>query len=179
MGARARPRHDAVAIVAAFGYGWYISGAVNEGRDLLEAVLAAPGATSARRSGDRPQLVRLAAPVRSRDASSDVVDHAERAVELARGTRLAGLRAFAAVIASLVRGFRGLTDEAVALIDEAAARLDDEPDTWAQAWVDWARSGLALKVGDPEPRPQRDCAHSVSAFEADGDRAGWRSRRSG
>ena len=82
-------------------------------------------------------------------ASERVVAHAERAVDLARGTSSRSF-AIAAGLASMLRAFRGLTDSAAQLMDEAATVLEGQPDPWGQAWVDWVRSGLTLKMGDRE-----------------------------
>src|SRR5207249_2856726 len=98
--------------------------------------------------------------------TQEVVGHAELAVELARQ---ADSRVFshAAVIASMVRGARGLTDEAVELLDEAVTRLAGQPDPWGQARVDWARSGLALKAADVDHASML-CRRSVAGFESEG-----------
>ena len=70
--------------------------------------------------------------------------------------------------ASILRAFRGLTTDAVALVDEADARLDAEPDRWAQAWIDWVRSGLVNKAGDPAAATAL-LRSSVAASTAEGD----------
>ena len=67
-----------------------------------------------------------------------------------------------------LRAFRGLSAEAVALIDEADARLDAEPDRWAQAWIDWVRSGLVNKAGDPAAATAL-LRRSVAGSTAEGD----------
>jgi predicted ATPase/DNA-binding SARP family transcriptional activator len=160
---------DAVTIVAALGYGWYMTGAIEEGRELLQATLAAtadlPPEEAAVAHSWCAWLLQFGS-----GASSGVVEHAERAIELAAGTS-SRVFAVAAVVASLVRGFRGLTDEAAALVAEAVARLEDEPDPWAQSWVDWARSGLALKGGDASEAAAR-LRSSVAGFESVGDVCG-------
>ena len=47
-----------------------------------------------------------------------------------------------------------------------------QPDRWLQAFVDWVRSGLALKMGDAD-RGRRSCLRgSVAGFAAEGDRYG-------
>ena len=159
---------DAVGIVANMAYGWYISGAVNEGRDLLEAVLARASAPTPERAIAHAWAAWLTQF--SAGMTDVVVDHAEKAVELGR-TADSRVFSIAAVIASLVRGVRGLTVEAVELINEAAAMLERQPDRWGQAWVDWARSGLALKVGDPVGATEL-LRHSITGFEGEGDRCG-------
>lgn len=70
----------------------------------------------------------------------------------------------------MLRAFRGLTDSAAQLMDEAAKVLEREPDPWGQAWVDWVRSGLTLKMGDPE-RALTLLRQSFAGFEAVRD--GW------
>jgi predicted ATPase/DNA-binding SARP family transcriptional activator len=160
---------EAVAAVAGFAYGWYISGAVNEGRTLLEAVLAsaalAPAEPRAVAHAWAAWLTQFGS-----GATDEVVAHAERAVELARG---ASSRVFsvAAVLAAMLRAFRGLTDGAVLLTDEAVRVLERQPDRWGQAWLDWARSGLVLKVGDPEGALAL-LRRSFAGFDAEGDRWG-------
>jgi predicted ATPase/DNA-binding SARP family transcriptional activator len=159
---------DAVAIVAAFAYGWYVSGAVNEGRVLLETVLAIDDPRSAEQRAIAHGWAAWLTQFGS-GASGQVVAHAERAVELARGTSSRPF-AVAAGLASMLRAFRGLTDSAAELMDEAVAMLDREPDPWGQAWVDWVRSGLRLKMGDPEQALML-LRRSFVGFETVGD--GW------
>jgi tetratricopeptide (TPR) repeat protein len=160
---------DAVAIVAGFAYGWYISGAVNEGRTLLDAVLASDGATEAEPLAVAHAWAAWLTQFGS-GASDEVVAHAERAVELARGTS-SRVFSLAAVLAALLRAFRGLTEPAVSLTDEAVDVLERSPDRWGQAWLDWARSGLVLKVGDPEGALAL-LRRSFAGFDAEGDRWG-------
>ena len=74
-------------------------------------------------------------------------------------------------MASLLRAYRGLTVEATELIEEAAAVLAEAPDRWMQAFVDWVRSGLALKMGDAE-RAAELLRGSVAGFAEEGDRYG-------
>ena len=159
---------DAVAIVAALAYGWYISGAVNEGRILLETVLALDDLSSAEHEAIAHAWAAWLTQFGS-GASEQVVAHAERAVELARGTSSRPF-AIAAGLASMLRAFRGLTDSAAQLIEEAAAALERRPEPWGQAWVDWVRSGLTLKMGDPE-RALTLLRRSFTEFETMGD--GW------
>jgi tetratricopeptide (TPR) repeat protein len=99
-----------------------------------------------------------------------VVAHAERSVELARG---ASSRVFslAAVLTAMLRAFRGRTESAVSLTDEAVEVLERRPDRWGQAWLDWARSGLVLKVGDPQGALAL-LQRSYAGFDAEGDRWG-------
>ena len=159
---------DAVAIVAALAYGWYISGAVNEGRILLETVLAIDDVSSAEHRAIAHAWAAWLTQFGS-GASEPVVAHAERAVDLARGTSSRSF-AIAAGLASMLRAFRGLTDSAAQLMDEAAAVLEDRPDPWGQAWVDWVRSGLTLKMGDRDARSTL-LRRSFAEFETVGD--GW------
>jgi tetratricopeptide (TPR) repeat protein len=100
-------------------------------------------------------------------ATTVAVEHVEQAVVVGRS---ASVRSFctAVVYASMLRAFRGLTTEAVVLIDEADARLDAEPDRWAQAWIDWVRSGLVNKAGDPAAATAL-LRSSVAASTAEGD----------
>jgi predicted ATPase/DNA-binding SARP family transcriptional activator len=157
---------DAVTIVAGFGYAWYISGAIKEGLASITQALAIGGEVPEDRltiahawAGWMSQLVGGAAP--------EAVEHVEQAVVLGRS---ASVRSFcvAVVYASILRAFRGLTTEAVVLIDEADARLDAEPDRWAQAWIDWVRSGLVNKAGDPATATAL-LRSSVAASTAEGD----------
>jgi predicted ATPase/DNA-binding SARP family transcriptional activator len=157
---------DAVAVVAGFGYAWYISGAIKEGLASITQALAVDGEVPDDRlaiahawAGWMSQLVGGATP--------EALDHVEQAVVLGRS---ASVRSFcvAAVYASILRAFRGLATEAVALIDEADARLDAEPDRWAQAWIDWVRSGLVNKAGDPAAAATL-LRRSVAASTAEGD----------
>ena len=100
----------------------------------------------------------------------DAVQYAERAVAAARGGSPRGF-CTAAIVASLLRAYRGHTDEATELIEEAAAGLVEAPDRWTQAFVDWVRSGLVLKMGDADRAAEllRDC---VAGFPEKGDRYG-------
>jgi predicted ATPase/DNA-binding SARP family transcriptional activator len=157
---------DAATIVAGFGYAWYISGAIKEGLASITQALAIDGEVPEDRltiahawAGWMSQLVGGATP--------EAIEHVERAVVLGRS---ASVRRFcvAAVYASILRAFRGLTTEAVVLIDEADARLDAEPDRWAQAWIDWVRSGLVNKAGDPAGATVL-LRRSVAGFTAEGD----------
>lgn len=157
---------DAVAIVAGFGYAWYISGSIKEGLAAITQALAIPGevpadaATTAHAwAGWMTQMVHGATPA--------AIDHLERALELGRS---AGVRPFcvAAVYVSILRAFRGLGSEAVEAIDDADRRLADEPDRWARAWIDWARSGLVNKAGDPAAAAGLLRA-SLAAATAEGD----------
>ena len=102
-----------------------------------------------------------------RRRDTEAVEHVEEAVVLGRS---ASVRSFcvAVVYASILRAFRGLTTESVALIDEADARLDAEPDRWAQAWIDWVRSGLVNKAGDPAAATAL-LRRSVAGSTAEGD----------
>jgi predicted ATPase len=157
---------DAVTIVAGFGYAWYISGAIKEGLASITQALAIGGEVSDDRlavahawAGWMSQLVGGATP--------EALEHVERAVVLGRA---ASVRSFcvAALYASILRAFRGLSTEAVAVIDEADARLDAEPDRWAQAWIDWVRSGLVNKAGDPAAATAL-LRSSVAGSTAEGD----------
>ena len=100
-------------------------------------------------------------------ATPDAVDHLERALVFGRS---ASIRSFcvAAVYASILRAFRGLGKEAFSVVDEADARLDVEPDRWARAWIDWVRSGLVNKAGDPAAATEL-LRRSIAASTAEGD----------
>ena len=157
---------DAMAIVSGFGYAWYISGAIKEGLASITQALTIAGeipddrlATAHAWAGWMTQLVHGATP--------DAVDHVERALVLGRS---ASVRTFclAAVYASLLRAFRGLGREAASVIEEAYARLDAEPDRWARAWIDWVRSGLVNKAGDPAAAAEL-LRESIAASTAEGD----------
>jgi len=157
---------DAVAIVAGFAYAWYISGAIKEGLGSITQALSVGGVvpndglTAAHAwAGWMTQMTHGATPA--------AVDHLERALVLGRS---ASVRNFciAAVYASILRAFRGLVNEAVSVVDEADARLDVEPDRWARAWIDWVRSGLVNKAGDPVTATEL-LRRSVAASSAEGD----------
>ena len=157
---------DAVAIVAGFGYAWYMTGAIKEGLASMTQALAVAGpvpddglASAHAWAGWMTQMIHGATP--------DAIDHVERALVHARA---ASVRSFclATVYAAILRAFRGLGDEAVVAIGEAYARLDAEPDRWGRAWIDWVQSGLVNKAGDPATAAAllRD---SVAAATAQGD----------
>jgi predicted ATPase/DNA-binding SARP family transcriptional activator len=157
---------DAIAIVAGFGYAWYISGAIKEGLASITQALAVDGevsddglATAHAWAGWMTQLIHGATP--------EAVDHVERALVVGRS---ASVRPFcvATVYASILRAFRGLGNEAVSVVDEAEARLDAEPDRWARAWIDWVRSGLVNKAGDPAAAAEL-LRGSIAASTAEGD----------
>jgi predicted ATPase/DNA-binding SARP family transcriptional activator len=157
---------DAVTIVAGFGYAWYIGGAIKEGLALITQALAAVGpapadglATAHAWAGWMTQLIQGATDV--------AVEHLEQAVVFGRS---ASIRSFcvAGVYASIFRAFRGLTSDAMRLVDEVDARLAAEPDRWAQAWIDWVRSGLVNKAGDPATATEL-LRRSVAASTAEGD----------
>ncbi len=157
---------DAVTIVAGFGYAWYISGAIKEGLASITQALAVEGeasddglAIAHAWAGWMSQMVGGATP--------QALEHVEQAVVHGRS---ASVRSFcvAVVYASILRAFRGLSSEAFVLIDEADARLDTEPDRWAQAWIDWVRSGLVNKAGDPAAATML-LRRSVAASTAEGD----------
>jgi predicted ATPase/DNA-binding SARP family transcriptional activator len=160
---------NALAIVANLGYGWYVSGGVTEGRMLLDAVLTQ--VTAGRADHLSTANAWSAWLTQLGDGVSDVVvERSERAVTVGRGSasRVFGL---AAVIAVLVRGVQGRSGEAAALVTEASQALDAEPDVWGRAWVDWADSGVALKLGDPG-RALMLLRRGVAGFDDAGDRIG-------
>ena len=157
---------DALAIVSGLVYGWYIKGSIKDSLPLLTAALALGGdASDDRRAVGHAWAGRMAQLAGG--ATADAVGHAERAVILARSAS-AGTFAVAAVIASLIRSFRGLTAEAGEVIDEALARLEEEPDLWGRAWAEWGRGLVLVKLGDPQ---QADplFRSSIAGFTESGD----------
>ncbi|MEO8266610.1 MAG: BTAD domain-containing putative transcriptional regulator [Ilumatobacteraceae bacterium] len=139
---------DAIAIVSGLAYAWYISGSIKESLPLLTAALATNGDTSAERRAVGEAWTGWMTQMAG-GATTEAVERAERAVVLARP---ASSRAFALAVgfAAMFRAFRGLSGEADELVDEASARLEHEADRWGQAWIDWVRSGLVHKAGDPQ-----------------------------
>jgi predicted ATPase/DNA-binding SARP family transcriptional activator len=161
---------DAVAIAAGLAYGWYITGAVADGRALIGRALAIEGESSAEQRAVAGAWGAWLTQIGSGAATSDAGERAEQALAAGRGSSVRGF-ATAAVVASLLRAYRGHTVEANELIEEAADQLGDDPDRWLQAFVDWVRSGLALKVGDAG-RAEELLRGSVAWFAAEGDRYG-------
>jgi predicted ATPase len=156
----------AVTIVAGLGYAWYINGAYKESLAFTTRALSLSGDVPADRlasahawAGWMTQLIHGATP--------EATEHLERAVLFGRS---GSVRSFciAVVYAAMLRAFRGYTSEALELVDEADARLADAPDRWAQAWIDWVRSGLVNKAGDPELATTL-LRRSVEASTAEGD----------
>jgi tetratricopeptide (TPR) repeat protein len=146
-----------------------MKGSIKDSLPLLEAALELEGDSSnEHRAMGHAWAGRMAQLARG--ATADAVGHAERAVTLARS---ASSRTFAvaAVIASLMRSFRGLTNEAGEVIDEALARLENEPDVWGQAWADWAHAGLLVKHGDRQQATELT-RRSIAGFAEVGDQYG-------
>lgn len=139
---------DAIAIASGLAYAWYISGSIKESLPLLTSALAMGGDTSVERRAVGEAWAGWMTQMAG-GASAEAVERAEHAVVIARA---ASSRAFAlaAGFAAMFRAFRGLSVEASAIVDEASARLDREADQWGQAWIDWVRSGLVHKGGDPQ-----------------------------
>jgi tetratricopeptide (TPR) repeat protein len=160
---------DAVALAAGLAYGWYMTGAVQDGRAFIVDALALEGESSAEDRAVAGAWVAWLIQIGS-GATADALDYAERAVVTARGRSTRGL-CIAAVVASLLRAYRGHTVEAAGLIEEAAGVLAETPDRWLQAFVDWVRSGLALKIGDAA-RAEALLRDSVTGFRDEGDRYG-------
>jgi tetratricopeptide (TPR) repeat protein len=160
---------DAVALAAGMAYGWYITGTVHEGQAFIIRALGQEGESSADQRAIALAwggwMIQIGA-----GATELAVDYTERAVDTARGH---SARAFctAATVAALLRAYRGLTVEATALIEEATAVLTETPDRWSQAYVDWVRSGLSLKLGDADQAADL-LRRSVAAFSEEGDRYG-------
>jgi predicted ATPase/DNA-binding SARP family transcriptional activator len=160
---------DGVALVAGLAYGWYITGTVQEGQAFIVRALEQDGSSVAEHravaGGWGAWLIQIGS-----GATADAIEQAERAVVTARGVTTKGF-CIAAVVASLLRAYRGLTVEATSLIEEAVAALRDAPDQWSQAFVDWVQSGLVLKLGDTV-RATELLRASVTAFADVGDRYG-------
>ena len=161
---------EAVAMAAGLAYGWYITGAVADGQAFIVRALAMEGESAAEHRAVAGAWGAWLIQIGSGAAASDAGAYAEEAL-VAGGAD--GVRGFvtAALVASLLRAYRGHTIEADALIEEAAAALVDEPDRWLQAFVDWVRSGLSLKMGDAA-RAEELLRASVAGFAAEGDRYG-------
>ena len=160
---------DAITIAAGLAYAWYINGSIKENLPLLTTALAT--------SGDASVECRAVAQAwagwmtqMAGGATAEAVERAEHAVVLSRG---ASSRAFALAVgfAAMFRAFRGLSKEAGELVDEASARLDREADQWGQAWIDWVRSGLVHKAGDPQ-RATELLRASVDGFTLLHDQSG-------
>jgi tetratricopeptide (TPR) repeat protein len=161
---------DAVAMAAGMAYGWYITGAVADGQAFITRALAMDGGSSAEHRAVAGAWGAWLTQIGSGAAASDANVYAEQALTAGRSD---GVRGFvtAAQVASLLRAYRGHTVEATQLIEEAADALADDPERWQQAFVDWVRSGLALKTGDTA-RAHELLRASVDGFTAAGDRYG-------
>ena len=160
---------DAVAMAAGLAYGWYITGTVQEGQAFIVRALTQEGESSAEHRAVAAAWGAWLIQIGS-GATADAVEYAERAVVVGRRGSARGF-CTAAVVASLLRAYRGLTVEASELIEEAAAMLVEAPDRWLQAFVDWVRSGLVLKMGDAD-RAAELLRDSVAGFSEVGDRYG-------
>jgi predicted ATPase len=160
---------DAVALAGGLAYGWYITGLVQEGRAFITRALARSGEASAEQRAIAGAWGGWLTQIGS-GATGDAVALCEEAVATARGRTVRGF-CTAAVVAALLRAYRGQTVEAIELIEDAAAVLADSPDRWSQAYVDWVRSGLRLKTGDAEQARQL-LERSFRDFAAEGDRYG-------
>ena len=160
---------DAVALAGGMAYGWYITGAIQPGQAFILRALALERKSSGEQRAIAEAWVAWLIQIGA-GATGEAVEHSERAVTTAQDQ---SAKAFstAAIVASLLRAYRGLTVEAAELIEEAAARLLDAPDPWCQAFLDWVRSGLSLKVGDA-PRATELLQSSIAGFTAVGDRYG-------
>jgi tetratricopeptide (TPR) repeat protein len=158
--------HQAVALAAGLAYGWYITGAVHEGQAFITRALSPEGEASLEHRAVALAWGGWLTQIGS-GATSDAIEYTERAVTIARG---ASARSFAvaATVASLMRAYRAETVEATELIEEAATKLAASPDRWGQAYVDWVRSGLALKSGDAD-RTADLLRASIAAFREEGD----------
>ncbi|MET0910963.1 MAG: tetratricopeptide repeat protein, partial [Ilumatobacteraceae bacterium] len=161
---------EAVAMAAGMAYGWYITGAVADGQTFIARALAMDGESSAEHRAVAGAWGAWLTQIGSGAATSDANIDAEQALLAGRSD---GIRGFvtAAQVASLLRAYRGRTVEAAQLIEEAADALANDPERWQQAFVDWVRSGLALKTGDAA-RAHELLRTSVDGFTAEGDRYG-------
>jgi predicted ATPase/DNA-binding SARP family transcriptional activator len=161
---------DAVAMAAGMAYGWYITGAVADGQAFIARALAMDGESSAEHRAVAGAWGAWLIQIGSGAATSDANTYAEQALMAGRSD---GVRGFvtAAQVASLLLAYRGHTVEATQLIEEAADALANDPERWQQAFVDWVRSGLALKTGDAA-RAHELLRASVDGFTAEGDRYG-------
>lgn len=159
----------AVALAAGFAYGWYVTGTIQEGRAFIVRALAQSGESSPEQRAIAGAWGGWLTQIGS-GATGDAVALSEDAVATARGRTVRGF-CTAAVVAALLRAYRGRTVEAIELVEEAATVLAQSPDRWLQAYVDWVRSGLRLKTGDAEQARQL-LEHSFSDFAAEGDRYG-------
>jgi predicted ATPase/DNA-binding SARP family transcriptional activator len=160
----------AVAMAAGLAYGWYITGAVADGQTFIVRALAMDGHSSAEHRAVAGAWGAWLIQIGSGAAASKANDYAEQALVAGRCDGVRGF-ATAAQVTSLLRAYRGHTFEANELIEEAAVALVDHPDPWQQAFVDWVRSGLALKMGDAA-RAEELLRASVARFAAEGDRYG-------
>ena len=161
---------DAVAMAAGMAYGWYITGAVQEGQAFIVRALGLEGESSAEHRAVAGAWGGMADPDR---LGGDQRRRRRTPSGPSWSLAAAPSRGFctAAVVASLLRAYRGLTVEATELIEEAAAVLAADPDRWLQAFVDWVRSGLVLKMGDAD-RAAELLRDSVAGFSEEGDRYG-------
>ncbi len=161
---------EAVAMAAGMAYGWYITGAVADGQAFIARALAMDGESSAHHRAVAGAWGAWLIQIGSGAATSDANAYAEQALVAGRAD---GIRGFvtSAQVASLLRAYRGHTGEATQLIEEAADALTNDPERWQQAFVDWVRSGLALKTGDAA-RAHALLRASVDGFTAEGDRYG-------
>jgi len=136
---------EATAMAADVGYAWLVTGTVTEGRVLFETVLETDEEVS---NEDRGRACAWAAYLTQflTGSTDAVVDLSEQGIAL---TRVGDARWFgqAVVMGAVVLDHRGRTAEALLLVEEAEARLEAEPDAWTQAYLDWAHSGLLLKLG--------------------------------
>jgi predicted ATPase/DNA-binding SARP family transcriptional activator len=167
---RHRRAADAVAMAAGMAYGWYITGAVADGQAFIARALATDGESSAEHRAVAGAWGAWLIQIGSGAATSDANTYAEAALVAGRSDGVRGF-ATAAQVASLLRAYGGRTAEATQLIEEAAVALADDPQRWQQAFVDWVRSGLALKTGDAA-RADELLRASLRGFTAEGDRYG-------
>lgn len=160
---------DAIAIVSGLAYAWYISGSIKESLPLLTTALATSGDASLERRAVAQAWAGWMTQMAG-GATAEAVERAELAVVL---SRVASSRAFALAVgfAAMFRAFRGLSDEASALVEEASSRLDREADQWGRAWIEWVRSGLVHKAGDPQ-RATELLRASVAGFTLLQDQCG-------
>ena len=149
---------DAVALAAGFAYGWYITGTVKEGAAFIVRALAQEGASSVEQRAVAQAWLGWLTQIGA-GATDQAVAYSEAAVDIGRGGTA---RAFctAAVVASLLRAYRGFTVEATELIEEAATALSRLPTGgWGPSWTGFAP---ALRSRSATPRRRRGWCEPAS-----------------
>ena len=114
-------------MAAGMAYGWYITGAVDEGQAFIVRALAKEGESSAEQRAVAGAWGAWLIQIGSGAATSDAGRPRRAGPRGRRAARRSRGFCTAAVVASLLRAYRGLTVEANELIEEAAAVLADDP----------------------------------------------------